>query len=617
MSVLIRDIKRLGEGDKARSSLRDRRLDKLSISVGRMTDCDIQISELSVQQSHANIEVLGHDIGRLILEAGATAHLDGRFISSGHANLRAGSVIRIGETEIRVLPSEAQEKELGPDVVGHLSLAVEAVGAQMTSAVIRDADTLFQPSVVLPSRRILSWMGGLAIVGFFLIWPISHHKSPDRVPHAFATMTSDAAWNSGSLSNLHANLEQDCAACHTNAFEPVSDTSCLSCHTGVADHAEPAELHTAKKDRSGFDAQLARVSDMFGRTDGRCASCHVEHNGTAHIIESSDKRCTDCHSDMNLRLTDTDIGNVSRFDTDHPQFRPLIITNPDPVRPTLTRLSLDQSPQGFSGLKFPHDIHMDDTSAVARMANTLSARFAFSDGVSCEDCHRPEVGGALFEPVRMEQDCAMCHSLTFEIEADGYERTLRHGEPEEVIAAMRDFYDAKALANIRDIATDSRTRRRPGSNNRIRALNQRELAFQRSAALTAEKVNDIFSDGGACYDCHEIERPVDPETLDFSVQPISVSERFYASSTFNHQAHEIEGLSCASCHAAETSSRSDDILLPKIDVCRDCHISEDRWKARADHQVGAFPTNCLTCHSYHENGHMELMFQTATTASAR
>lgn len=622
MSIVIRDIKRLGEGDGARTSIRERRIGERSITLGRMAGSDIQIDDLSVQRAQASIEVIGYDLARLSLNSGATAHIDGRLISSGTANLRVGSIIRIGGTEIRVIPTAELKsvKADGDAPLEHaLALSVEQIDNPASAIVDLDAKRTFDPASVLPSRRILSWVGGIAVLGFFLIWPILNHSAPEKLPEHSARWVADSSWNSGPLSSLHSNLDQDCASCHTDAFKPVSDTSCTSCHADQADHAQPPDLSAAMPMLTGFDAQLQKVSNAFGRTEGRCASCHVEHNGSAHIIEASDKICTDCHTDLDTRLPSTDLGNVSSFDGDHPQFRPFIITEADLINPVTKRVSLDLEPKGHSGLKFPHDIHLRGDGAVARMASTLPARYDFSDGVNCEDCHAPEAGGALFDPVRMEQDCAMCHALTFEVEDGGYERTLRHGEPEEVIASMRDFYDAKALANIRDIASNSSTRRRPGSASRIRELNQRELAFQRSAALTAAKVNDIFSEGGACFDCHDIDRPEQTASLDFIVKPISVSDQFYRRSPFNHSAHEIEGLDCESCHAASTSASSDDILLPKIEICRDCHISEDRWKeghADVAGQIGAFPTNCLTCHAYHDGDHAEAATQLSEARAA-
>src|SRR3546814_15517493 len=60
----------------------------------------------------------------------------------------------------------------------------------------------------------------------------------------------------------------------------------------------------------------------------------------------------------------------------------------------------------------------------------------------------------------MEADCAMCHSLAFD-RVGGTIRTLRHGEPEQVVADLRDFYRSRSPA-----PRAGATRRRPGQVGR-------------------------------------------------------------------------------------------------------------------------------------------------------
>jgi predicted CXXCH cytochrome family protein len=50
-------------------------------------------------------------------------------------------------------------------------------------------------------------------------------------------------------------------------------------------------------------------------------------------------------------------------------------------------------------------------------------------------------------------------------------------------------------------------------------------------------------------------------------------------------------LTCDSCHpAAATSKLSSDLLLPGINVCRNCHNSGKAWAGNT----------CATCHRYHD-----------------
>ena len=376
----------------------------------------------------------------------------------------------------------------------------------------------------------------------------------------------------------------------------------------MGDHADDKDMRNSKPKVTGFDAQLNKVSELFNRPVERCSSCHVEHNSRAKIVPTSQEMCADCHKNLDKSLPGTKLLNVSDFGSDHPEFRPSIITLPDFTKPKFTRISLDDNPKGFSGLKFPHKMHLEGGGAVAKMAGRIGGKFGTGKGtgVECSDCHREEAGGALFDPVNMQQDCAVCHDLVFE-DDDGYARTLRHGEPDEVIASMRDFYLAKALGNIRDAEMNSRTRRRPGKAASLRDLNRRELAFKQADQRTAAKVNAIFSKGGACFDCHEIDRPTDIATLDFAIKPISVNNSFYPKSPFDHESHEIGNLECSTCHKAEESKYSSDILLPKIKICRDCHIGQESYAHGGKMAEGTLPSTCLTCHTYHNGPHALIM----------
>ena len=63
------------------------------------------------------------------------------------------------------------------------------------------------------------------------------------------------------------------------------------------------------------------------------------------------------------------------------------------------------------------------------------------------------------------------------------------------------------------------------------------------------------------------------------------------SSIFPHQAHATE--TCESCHDVSKSKKSEDVHLPNIEQCRDCH-----GDTGAMTEVEAA---CQTCHVYHLN----------------
>lgn len=592
MTCTIRNLKRSPTG---RESIRERDFEGTEITFGRDAQCDVRFEDLSVALYHARLSYDPEGQIYLHIQDGQRVSVNNRIQTGTTGPLPIGSLIKIGVFTI-TLEAPSEKSDL-------VALVEENANEADVSAGF-DEQRVFGLTRALPSKRLMAWVFSFAILFLYIFLPVQINKNPEGDLSKFIPIQADLFWNSGPLSMMHSNLTHDCASCHVNGWEAVKDSTCLDCHENLKDHAPVIDMKKGAPKVAGFDATLRDVSEAFGRPAERCSSCHVEHNNRAHILPNSQSLCTDCHSDLDRRMADTEISNVSDFELSHPQFRPVVITQASFGTAKTEKISLDDNPKGNSGLKFPHDIHLSDTGAVAKMAGTLGDRYGFADGVDCADCHRPEAGGALYDPVSMTNDCAMCHSIVFEDDG-GTLRTLRHGEPEDVIASMRDFYDAKALANIRDAEMNSGTRRRPGRAASLRTLNRRELAFKQSEQRTISKVDSIFSEGGACYDCHVINRPVDISTLEFKVRPISISDAFYPRSPFNHNAHNIEGLSCESCHVAESSKTSDDILLPKINICRDCHISEASFRRGGEFRVGAFPTNCLTCHSFHDGPHAQ------------
>src|SRR3546814_20554901 len=73
------------------------------------------------------------------------------------------------------------------------------------------------------------------------------------------------------------------------------------------------------------------------------------------------------------------------------------------------------------------------------MADSFGGRFDFGNKLECKNCHRVESDGVRVKPVEMERDCAMCHSLAFET-VGGVTRTLRHGEPAQVVPDPTAYY---------------------------------------------------------------------------------------------------------------------------------------------------------------------------------
>ncbi len=81
----------------------------------------------------------------------------------------------------------------------------------------------------------------------------------------------------------------------------------------------------------------------------------------------------------------------------------------------------------------------------------------------------------------------------------------------------------------------------------------------------------------------------------FTVVPVNVPTRWLPYSRFDHAAHfglaEIKKKNnvCLACHeSAATSRRTEDVLLPRIGLCRTCHM-----------EPGGAQAGCKACHDFH------------------
>jgi hypothetical protein len=334
------------------------------------------------------------------------------------------------------------------------------------------------------------------------------------------------------------------------------------------------------------------IKSALGIPAGRCVECHTEHQGATVMPVTDEHSCTNCHKGMSSRLADTKLADASDFGTDHPQFMPTVRIIEANGMPATRRVSLNANPQEDNGLKFPHNIHLSATNGVAQMAKMLGEE-GYGKPLECANCHRRDATGSSFVAVDMERDCAACHTLDFD-QVGGTVRTLRHGEPAQVVADIRAFYSAGG--QYRGAAVQGMARRRPG------AFADRAVAvdFARGQVArggTAEStIRAVFSKGGACFDCHII-TPTGDSRVPFAVAPVVTPKRYMTKGWFDHAAHDTE--SCASCHNVKASTKASDVNLPKIARCQECHGGQDAHK-----QV---PSACAMCHDYHNNDFAPLM----------
>lgn len=232
------------------------------------------------------------------------------------------------------------------------------------------------------------------------------------------------------------------------------------------------------------------------------------------------------------------------------------------------------------------------------MVRRRPGQFAAGDGLGCKDCHQTEAGGARFKPVEMEKACQSCHALTFD-EIGGTFRTLRHGQPEQVVADLRAAF--RGGMPPRPASLSGLARRIPGSAAQQSTAADYARAVHFYPMQADEAVAQVFSKGGMCYDCHQIGRGGGAATAGFTVQKVAQNGRYYNKGWFDHKDHTKS--ECVTCHVkAATSNDADTVLVPGIDGaggCRSCHVGEGGAKLASAHVKDPVASGCAMCHEYH------------------
>ncbi|MDA7788064.1 cytochrome c3 family protein [Sphingomonadaceae bacterium] len=552
MAFLIQTITQRTSGDPI---VREKELAQDTLTIGRAAENDLALTDLAVEQHHATIAQA--DGGGLAISSASTLGftLNGKVTKSATLDPAVGGELGFGSYRLT----------LSQDDSGTPKITVKQVEAAEGAT---DALRGFALAAALPSKRIMAWAGLAAILIAFLAIPVWSHLSRERIdPGAMdvdseGAVNMDASWSTGPLSVAHHSLEDSCESCHVDAFVSVQDETCLSCHTEVEDHAPINRQVAGMGPMSWGDDIQWSIAEAFGKEGpGTCATCHSEHEGAPRLEQVSQQFCSECHDALDSRLTDTTLANAGNFSNSHPQFQAMLWTGPDEA--SLTRVSLDDNPAEYSGLVFPHDLHMDRNGGVARMASNIGAKQGYGSALVCADCHTPTEDDFSFEPVNMEQDCESCHSLV--MPGGG---NLTHGSVQDMRSELARLDRGPRRVPVRPGRTG---RTRPGAYARGGLYYQDFGAPVRN--YTA--VSRALQRGGVCGDCHL------PTTINgrADVMPVREQTRYFVGGYFDHEAHTDE--SCESCHAADTSSTSSDVLMPGIAVCRDCHIGEQGGAVQA------------------------------------
>lgn len=573
MRVLVRYITR-----KARTGVThsDHEIHADTLTIGRGSDADLFLSDLHVALRHAILRDAGD--GRFTIQARTPSgiRINGRTMQTG--SVRAEDTIEIGLTSLRLQRGDA-EHDLVIDVEERQSRSDEAVDVGATS--LQEAG--------LGYRR-WAWTAFFLVMLLGIGIPLGHLLS-EKAATAKATDNSDDGsggigsrllttipwhlaggdqlWDSGPMSRPHRFFGRDCGQCHQEPFQRVTSEACLACHEDQPHHAD--------------DAELMHASGLSGR---RCADCHREHGGLEAMVGTDPRLCVDCHADPDGSMPESDIRPVTGFMGDsHPPFRVRLVSITDAGEADWQRVRMTDAVSERNGLVFPHDVHVSEDGVRGPTGR---------EQLVCADCHRPGPEGVAMQPPSFEQDCQRCHRLDFS--AGDVERELPHGDPESVLVTLEEYFARVALeGGFTDEAADPPEvvrQRRPGDEQLEPQERQAALEWSRQWAHTVAEESFEYR---TCRTCHEIERQ--PESkAGWRVAPVALTREWFPAHRFDHDPHRKTD--CMECHAADTSARSEDVLMPGIETCRQCHGDSD--------STARVASRCVDCHAFHAADELDM-----------
>lgn len=419
--------------------------------------------------------------------------------------------------------------------IGPYLLAVEATANRadlvLSVAMSETTGQEVERAAAAASPPLLSGIGLAAFILLaFLILPLMARVSPAfEAWQARLPLTLTGALNPGPLSTGHAPFEAKCSACHQQAFRGVADSACTGCHKQTAAHL--AADH-AQKDIPG---------------DMRCADCHPAHAGKAAAARGGSARCVDCHVKL-----DKEIAKARDFASAHPEFAPA---------------------RAEAGFKFSHEIHLDKDGISSPDGQVT---------MTCHDCHRLGEAGTRFTTIEMDKTCqqSRCHRIRFGEPATGI---VPHGSERAVMDRLRGAH-AKWLADTPGKVVEACGPAPRAGDSARHVLDCADALARRQASFT------LFSaTGDQCSLCHEIEETGDTD-MPWKIAPVRINRDWHPQAVFPHARHDTLG--CVECHDKADSKTSEDIAMPPIGKCRECHAGAKATASR-------LKTNCEDCHRFH------------------
>jgi hypothetical protein len=396
---------------------------------------------------------------------------------------------------------------------------------------------------------------------------------------AWRGFTRDSrVYSSGRMSQAHAVLEKECAACHiqkTGEFSShAANSACLACHDGPVHH----------------ENEVAAAVPA-------CATCHMEHRGRIDLSSTSNQSCAACHGSLRVGSGQVHYAaKIHSFEDGHPEFALLRDGAKDsstirlnhaihlkPIRQgpkgPIVQLECGDCHRNYAA-EWKYAVSPNPASASYELLQDNSSGHAVQPVPSLKP-YAPGNGREPMRPVSFATACSGCHLLTFD---KRFDEGVPHDEPEVVHAFLvRKFreYIAAHPGEVRVIRDPRRDLTGEPLPPDVRVLTQAQWVAERTAAA-----EELLS-RKTCKQCHALSLHQSASLP--SIAQAAVRERWLPHAKFDHDAHR--GFSCVSCHRkALTSTQTTDILVPGIANCKTCHAPGPEHAE----------SRCFECHTYHD-----------------
>lgn len=366
------------------------------------------------------------------------------------------------------------------------------------------------------------------------------------------------------------------------------DKACIKCH-------DPQRLHQPQSAALALRGVHHEMPLVFS---GACADCHREHVTSARMALPRSDACATCHNDaVKLAATSMRIHEAGPK-LQQPTAAELAdgqrhFVMPLPAQSVAFKTFAEGHPAfGYeqSGARDPATIKFNHQRHFAADIPPIDGR-----KLDCSDCHKPEPKGAFMERISYQQHCVRCHEL--QLDPALPRLTIPHGEAD----AVR-FFARNLTARLSEYALRERGLNDPAQRgqfvveqfNRLQARGMKTVEeLERRIFLTGDppldderfapktNPNQLII---ACAKCHAV-KPGEGNATPV-VAKSGIPDRWLTRGPFTHLPHVH--MDCADCHGSPKNSvanvfksaRTSDILMPKKKMCVACHRPLERDKVQ-------------------------------------